>query len=118
VSSRESGQPEPQRSFLPEGEEPILYWIAAAGAAASVFFLRSGFLGLFFLFPLGLTAFLGNRKTAWFGTLLAILGNAAVLVSYFLRQGTDPLFLQWNSIYFGTMALIFTWIYAPPKWIQ
>jgi hypothetical protein len=98
--------------------EPILYVPAAVGAAASVFFLRSGFLGLLFLFPLGLIAFLGNGRTAWFGTLLAILGNAAVSVSYFLRQGMAPIFLQWNALYFGVMALVFTWINAPPGWIQ
>jgi hypothetical protein len=118
VSPPEQPPGEFQRSEVSPAGQPILYVIAAVGAAASIFFLRSGFLGLLFLFPLGLIAFLGNEKTAWFATLLAILGNVAVSVSYFLRQGVAPIFLQWNALYFGVMAIIFTWINAPPGWIQ
>jgi hypothetical protein len=106
----------PQEMRSPQG--PLLYWAAAAGAAASVFFLRSGFLGLLFLLPLGLCAFLGNEKTAWFGALLAVLGNVSVSVSVYLRQGSGPVLLQWNALYYGAMVIIFTWINAPPRRFQ
>jgi hypothetical protein len=98
--------------------EVLRYGIAAAGAAASVFFLRSGFLGLFFLFPLGLVAFLGNGKTAWFGALLAVLGNLAVSVSVNMSRGAEPAFPQWNVPYHLAMVIIFTWINVPPRWLQ
>jgi hypothetical protein len=105
-----------QDTERPAAEEYIRYWAAAAASAASVFFLRSGFLGPFFLFPLGLAAFWVNGKTAWFAALLAVLGNIAVSISFYLRQGGDTVFLQWNALYFAVMVIVFTWINAPPRW--
>jgi hypothetical protein len=87
---------------------------AAVGAVVSVGLVRSGFSALLFLCPLGIIAYCYNSRTAWLSALLMILGNgllslALVLFFSHSRQG-----LALDLGYFTVMAVIFTWITAPP----
>jgi hypothetical protein len=88
--------------------------LAAAGAAASIFCIRTGFCSFFFLLPLGLIAFFGNAKMAWAGGILSVAGN--IFISLWMQgvRPVEPVFLQWSILYYSAMVLVFTWINAPP----
>jgi hypothetical protein len=88
--------------------------MAAAGAAASIFCIRTGFFSFFFLFPLGLTAFFGGVKAAWAGGILAVAGNIFISLWMQANRPVNPVLLQWSILYYSAMVLVFTWINAPP----
>ena len=89
------------------------YIPALVGAGICLFFLKSGFLSFFFLVPLGFVSYVFQYKTAWFAFLFASLGNFFLTL---LTAGNAPAALIIiNFFYFAGMALIFTWITAPPR---
>lgn len=79
------------------------------GAALSVGAMRGGVLGLFFLIPLGVTAFSYNGITAWVSILWAILGNLALSLGFGIRESLGGL------LYFSLIMILFGWIVAPPR---
>lgn len=80
---------------------------------SSVICFRTGYFVFFFLFPLALTAFLRDAKTAWAAGILAAALNILILVWFFVYQGTPLLLLQWNAVYYSVMVLTFTWVNVP-----
>jgi hypothetical protein len=89
------------------------FGLAAVGAAASVLCIRTGFFSFFFLLPLGMAFFFGDAKTAWVGGILATALNIIISLWLYRYRHEDPLFLQWNAVYYSAMVIIFTWINAP-----
>ncbi|MDR2073259.1 MAG: YybS family protein [Spirochaetaceae bacterium] len=87
--------------------------LAAAGAGASVFCFRTGFLSFFFLIPLALGAFVGGAKTAWAGGIAAVTANVIMSLWVYLYQNLNPVFILWSALYYAVMVLVFTWINAP-----
>jgi hypothetical protein len=82
-------------------------------AGLSVFFIRSGFLFVFFLVPLSLLAFRYNAETAWCGFILAAAANSifALIVSFGANSGFGgPLT---DILFYVLIAGIFTWINSP-----
>jgi len=90
-----------------------LVFSAILAAGASVLCVRSGFLGFFFLLPLGVIAFFCDAKTAWGTGILAAAINTIIAIWFYLYGDMDPVFLQWNVMYYTVMALFFTWINVP-----
>jgi hypothetical protein len=84
------------------------------GALASVFLIRGGLLGFFFMVPLGVAGSFFGWKTAWTGALLAVFLNAlaALGLSLFAGQGLGGFFS--GAGYFSLMILAFAWLIAPP----
>jgi hypothetical protein len=83
------------------------------GAGACLFFLRSGFLNLFFLVPLGFLAFRFNYRIVWTALVITAAGNALFALTAAARS-IPPVEILWDILYFTTMASLFTWITAPP----
>ena len=86
---------------------------AVIGAGACLLFLRSGFLGFFFLVPLGFMAFRYNYTVAWKTLFLAIAGN--LILSFIINsaRGNLSAAIAWDIMYFSLLASIFTWVIAP-----
>jgi hypothetical protein len=90
-------------------------WIPGLlSALASFFLLRSGFLGIFFLVPLGLAACLRGGPAVWRGFLFVILLDFLFVVGIALPLGRNFAELLPDLGYFFLMALAFTWLMAPP----
>ncbi|GHV64957.1 hypothetical protein AGMMS49587_18370 [Spirochaetia bacterium] len=84
------------------------------GALISVILIRSGFLALFFLIPLGFVAAVYNGRTAW-ATALAALGiNALISFGFSFAGGLIPGEFVLDVFYFALMTAVFVWIIAPP----
>jgi hypothetical protein len=85
------------------------------GAAVSIFLIRSGFLLLFFLAPLGFIGFRYNAKSAWacFG-LAAAANSLFVLANVLVRNGPAGEML-WDIVYFTVTGAVFTWIAVPAR---
>jgi hypothetical protein len=96
------------QGFL-KGELPGLL-----SALTSIFLLRSGFLGVFFLVPLGFTACLFGRQEAWRGAFLAALFNLLFVLGLVLFLGRALAEFLPDLGYFFLMVLVFTWLMAPP----
>jgi hypothetical protein len=92
-------------------------WLPALiGAAVSVGFSRTGFLGLLFLLPLGTVAYCYNPKTAWFAAAAAALGNALFFLVMGSLYGVQPWVLPWaDMLYLTAVIAAFTWITSPPE---
>jgi hypothetical protein len=88
-------------------------WLPALiGAAVSVGFSRTGFLGFLFLLPLGTVAYCYNPRTAWVAAGAAALGDAL----FILAAGGQSRALPWADVLFLTVAIAaFAWIVAPPE---
>jgi len=87
---------------------------ALVGAGICLFFQHSGFFSLFFLVPLGVVAYRYNYRVAWGTFLIAVLGNvffALVTAAFRAVPLTEAV---WDILYFAVMALLFTWVIAPP----
>ena len=88
---------------------------AVIGAVLSLFCIKSGFLFLFFLVPLGVLAFRYGEAVAWTGLLLAVLGDALMAVMTAAAKAIPLAETMWDFLYFLIMASIFMWICSPPK---
>jgi hypothetical protein len=77
--------------------------------------MRSGFLGLFFLVPLGVAAFGYDLRTAWFTVVCAVIGNGIVVGGMALLLGYAPGDWGADILYFSAMVVLFGWITAPPS---
>lgn len=80
----------------------------------SVFLLRSGFLTVLFLIPLGVVGFSFGRGTLWRGVLTAVVLNALCLLglSLWVRRGLGG-FLP-DLGFYALMVAAFAWLTAPP----
>ena len=87
--------------------------IAVAGAVASAACFRTGYFAILFLLPLALCAFLGEAKTAWAAGILATALNFLVVLWFYLYLNESLFLLQWNTLYYSAMVLVFTWINVP-----
>jgi uncharacterized protein YybS (DUF2232 family) len=97
---------------LPEGKSIALI-PALIAAFVCVGLIRSGFLTLFFLVPLGVIACGYNQKTFWIALAAAVLGNGLLSLGLILSvQSAGKIFL-WDIFYFSLTALIYGWIMAP-----
>ena len=82
---------------------------ALVGAGICVFFIKSGFLSLFFLVPLGFLGYRFDYKVAWTAFMFASIGNL-ILTLGLLSSGGGI----WDLLFFTVMTGIFTWITSPP----
>lgn len=97
------------------GSSKEIAWIPCLVAALiSVVLVRSGFLAVFFLAPLGYIGFSFNRRTAWYGALLTVALNAlwGLGLAVLVKQGFAANLLDLG--YFLLTAAVFTWFIAPP----
>jgi hypothetical protein len=81
-------------------------------AVLCVILMRTGFLSLFFLVPLGLCAVVYGPISAWLGFVIAMLGNGTLLAVLSLRYGTGLAGAGMDTLYFSALSLGFTWIMA------
>ena len=93
-----------KRTFLP----------SLIGALVCLFFVRSGFLSLFFLVPMGVLAFRYDYRVAWTGLGIAVLGNTVLALGIAAALGNSAVGIFWDLLYFTIMVSIFTWISSPP----
>ena len=96
----------------PEGEGRVLPGLV--GALASVLLVRSGLLGILFMVPLGVVGLFFGRRTAWTGTLLAVLFDTVCTLGLSLFSGGAVAGLLPGLGYFALMAFAFAWLIAPP----
>ncbi|MDR3333293.1 MAG: hypothetical protein LBT13_00175, partial [Treponema sp.] len=111
------GGPEiPVRELTPETKAAgvIAYLPALLSAVCSMGLIRSGFPAFFFLVPLGFMAYGYNLVSAWFTLVVGIIGNGVCSLGLLLFSDYRIGDLGWDVFYFITMAVIFTWITAPP----
>jgi hypothetical protein len=99
---------------LPEGESVALI-PALIAAAVCAGFIRSGFLTLLFLVPLGVIVCGYNQKTFWLALAAAILGNGLLSLGLILSVQSVRQVFFWDILYFSLTALIYGWIMAPSK---
>jgi hypothetical protein len=83
-------------------------------ALGSLFLIRSGFLGVFFLVPLGFAASAFGRSAAWKGAFWAVLFNLVFVLGLVLFLGRGLAEFLPDLGYFFLMVLVFTWLMAPP----
>jgi hypothetical protein len=93
----------------------VAYVPALICAGVSVVCIRFGFLGFFFLLPLGFAAYRYGGGTPRFCAFLAVLGNIVISVMMRLFYGAGPGELAWDALYVSVMVIGFTWIAAPPE---
>jgi hypothetical protein len=92
----------------------VAYVPALICAGVSVVCIRTGFLGLLFLLPLGITAYVYGRGTLWFCTFLSVLGNGVISAGMWWFYGARIGELGWDMLYFTVMITAFAWIVSPP----
>ena len=89
----------------------------------SVFILRSGFLLLFFLVPIGFAVFGYNPRTGRLAAGLASLGNGLLSLGLAFQGGRwgDA---AWDTLFFTLLCFSFIWVISPvpreklPSWIS
>jgi len=80
--------------------------------------LKTGFLSLFFLVPLGFVAYRYDYRIAWLAFLLAFGGNAVITIVY-AAGITAPLEAAgWDILYYGAITFIFILVIASPPSLQ
>jgi hypothetical protein len=104
--------------MISQEHSSIAYGHALVGAAVSLIFVRTGFLGWLFLLPLGLAAYCCNPRTAWLSALVALGGNSLIVLGLVWFMDYDPRFQGWGAVYYALTVLVFTWIVVPPLWTQ
>jgi len=97
-----------KRDFLP----------AVIGAGISLIMLKTGFLSLFFLVPMGFVAYRYHYRVAWLAFLLAFLGNAVLTVAYATGRALPSEAIGWDILYYSAITFIFIWIIASPSSLQ
>jgi hypothetical protein len=110
--------PSPQEAQAPTGN-PGVAFVSHDGKASllpaviyagiSVAMMRTGFLSLFFLVPLGISSVAYGSATAWMGFAYAVIGNA-ILSAVFVGGGLTNAAM--DILYFTLLSLGFTWIMA------
>jgi hypothetical protein len=90
-------------------------WIPSlVSALAALFLLRTGFLGIFFLVPLGFTASFFGGKTLWRAVLLAVFFNLCFALGAALLLGRPFVEFIPDLGFFFLMTAVFAWLMAPP----
>jgi hypothetical protein len=77
--------------------------------------MRIGFLGFFFLVPMGFVAALWNTSTAWVSVLAAMASHAGIGLGLSLIIPLVPRDFALDILYFGVMVSAFVWIIRPPE---
>jgi hypothetical protein len=77
--------------------------------------MRMGFLGFFFLVPMGVVAALWNTRTAWVSVLAAVASHAAIGLGLSLIIPLVPRDFVLDILYFALMVSVFVWIIRPPE---
>jgi hypothetical protein len=104
VSPRDSPAPvQDFTAFLP----------GLVSAVISVGLIRSGFLAVFFLVPLGVIAGKYNTKTLLFSLFAAVLGNGLVSLGLAYSLGHNGGDLIRDIFYFTFTMAVYGWIMAP-----
>ena len=91
----------------------IAFIPAIIGATICLFFIRGGFLALFFILPLGFIGFGWGPKTLWAALGFAILGNCIISFGLSLAAGISAGSMFLDMLYFATMTAAFAWIIFP-----
>lgn len=81
-------------------------------AGISIVLMRSGFLTLFFLLPLGFCHAAFGSAVAWLGFVFAVLGNTVLSIGLSFRYGAAVANPIWDILCFTVLTLGFTWIMA------
>jgi hypothetical protein len=90
-------------------------WIPAAlGALLSVFLLRSGFLTVFFLVPLGFVGCSFGRPALWKALAAALALNALWVLGLSLLIGRGVGGILPDLGYYSLLTAAFAWLMAPP----
>ena len=97
-----------RRDFLP----------AVIGAGISLVMLKTGFLSLFFLVPLGFVAYRCHYRVAWLAFLLALGGNAIISIAYAAGRAVPFEAIGLDVLYYSAITFIFIWIIASPPSFQ
>jgi hypothetical protein len=97
------------------GEGRIVLIPALIGAALSVVFNRTGFLGFLFLLPIAVVAFCYNFRSAQACAGFTVLGNGVLSLGMALVYHLPLRALLLDIFYFVVIILLFTWIVAPPR---
>jgi hypothetical protein len=79
-----------------------------------LFLLRTGFLGVFFLVPLGFTASFFGGKTLWRAVLLAVFFNLCFVLAAAVILGRPFAEFLPDLGFFILIAVVFAWLMAPP----
>jgi hypothetical protein len=77
--------------------------------------MRTGFLGFFFLVPLGFVAALWNTRTAWVSVLAAVFTHILTGLGLSVVFPLAPRDFLLDILYFGIMVSAFVWIIRPPE---
>jgi hypothetical protein len=94
-------------------QEDIAVVPVLIAAAASLFLIRSGFLLLLFLVPVGVISFKYNAKSAWVCFALAAAANCILALGIALVRKSPLGDTVWDICYFTAMSGVFTWISSP-----
>jgi hypothetical protein len=81
---------------------------------AALFLLRTGFLGVFFLVPLGFAASFFGGKTLWRAVLLAVFFNLCFVLGAALLLARPFVEFLPDLGFFILMTAVFAWLMAPP----
>jgi hypothetical protein len=77
--------------------------------------MRIGFLGFFFLVPMGIVAALWNTRTAWVSVLAAVASHIVIGLGLSLIIPLVPRDFVLDIFYFAVMVSAFVWIIRPPE---
>jgi hypothetical protein len=99
----------------PEWGGGVSWLPALAGAFVCVILMRIGFLGFFFLVPMGFVAALWNTRTAWISVLAAVASHACIGLGLSPLIPLVPRDFVLDILYFGVMVSAFVWIIRPPE---
>jgi hypothetical protein len=77
--------------------------------------MRTGFLGFFFLVPLGFVAALWNTRTAWVSVVAAVFSHVLIGLGLSLIFPLVARDFLLDILYFGVMVSAFVWIIRPPE---
>jgi hypothetical protein len=80
--------------------------------------LKTGFLSLFFLVPLGFVAYRYHYRVAWLAFLLAFFGHAILSIANSAGRAIPFEALGWDVLYYGAITFIFILIIASPPSLQ
>jgi hypothetical protein len=90
-------------------EQPVLIPALCCGLLSAIL-IRCGFFSVFFLIPLGFTAFMYNARSAWRACAASVCAHILITVIVFFQAG--PAFWAINILYVTVVSLGFTWIIA------
>ncbi|MDR0450578.1 MAG: YybS family protein [Treponema sp.] len=100
----------------PEWEGGVSWLPALTGAFICVVLIRIGFLGFFFLVPIGFVAALWNARTVRASVLSAVAFHVLSGLGISLAVPLVSRDFILDILYFGLMVSVFVWIIRPPEW--